>query len=103
MDEGLRYATNTVAVYMLVFPAVQLFTVLVLPGMLYRSYEYDPSIEGATYAFPLISVASTILSIPSFIGTLMMRGKELGIMVSSVVLVIWFFLTLSDSESSRMN
>ncbi|MCS6767258.1 MAG: hypothetical protein RMJ59_04435 [Candidatus Nitrosocaldus sp.] len=52
MDEGLRYATNTVAVYMLVFPAVQLFTVLVLPGMLYRSYEYDPSIEGATYAFP---------------------------------------------------
>ncbi|MEM0364430.1 MAG: hypothetical protein QXS98_02930 [Candidatus Nitrosocaldus sp.] len=97
-----RTFTAAFTLYMLIFPIVQLFTVLALPSMMLYHSSTD-TLEGTTYVFLFMNVASIILAIPSFIGgILMIRGKEAGLMISSIVLIAWFFLLLADSVQEFM-
>ncbi len=56
----------------------------------------NDSIAGTTYDFPYMKFVSIISFIPSIIGVLLLKRREIGIVISAIVLIAWVFMALSS-------
>lgn len=73
---------------------MQLFTVFSANILVTPSND---SVAGTTYDFPSMRFVSIVLFIPSMIGgVLLLKRREVGVVISAIALIAWIFTLLSS-------